>query len=485
MKIVAALIALVWLARYLSGATTPLGPWRRIVAFMCLVKLIALAWFLSNARAGLTTDLLCLLFSPLILPGAYTQLLLVPLGLYRTAFALMRSTCPFGSDGDFRACAALWGALALARAPAHSSDIAWLRARLPSPSLDSLSHDAVEGVLCALAGDDAEARRLFREIDKFRTGSRHARKVARDWLVMDALRYRNYEAACKLGRRGRGSLRWSWVASRMAERLARQPDAASNWQLRLFWICAPRRRATLPLLRAALSVARVETPIRTTHALPADLPHALAALAEFVLRQKQANDKPDRLLFQGIVRTIESELAKPAWLDNLRRKTAGISGAAPNAAEAAGQVFRRQLSDRLVPLLESWPHLAATAESMPLIKLAIDSIDERLQRDIQSRCKDYRTRTRDKKLLPAADEQRLWEQLVACANCLLKLAPERRPSVFLEMFPAVNNFAVHMHKQAEGSRLPHDMYNWLFRNAGTNREARDLAARNMQATAPQ
>ena len=484
MTVAAALIALIWLGRYLSGATAPSGPWRQVVGFMVTVKAIVLFWILVTARPGLTADLLFLLFSSLVLPGIYTRWLLVPLGLYRTAFALMRSACPFGSDGDFRANAVLWGALALARAPSHPSDIAWLRARLPSPSLDSLAHDAAEGVLYALAGDDTEARRLFGEVDDFRTGSLVARQAARDWLIIDVLRRRNYEAAIKLGKRVHGNLRWSWVVARIAERLAQKPGAAQDWKLRLLWLVAPRRRATLPLLRAALSVAPVATPVRAIHALPSDLPHALSALAEFVLRQKQTGAQPDRLQFQGIVRTIEGELAKPSWLDSLCRKTAGMPGAPPHAAEAAGQAFQRQLSERLVPLLESWPHLAATVESLPLIKQAIDSIDQRLQRDIQSRCKDYRTRTQERKLLPAAEEQHLWNQLVACATCLLKLSPERRVNVFLEMFSAVNNFAVHMHNPAEGSRLPHEMYGWLFRNAGGNREARDLALRNMQATAP-
>lgn len=484
MMIIAGLIALVWLGRYLSGAAEPSGPWRQVMALNFGVKVIVVFWVLVTSRPGLNTYLLFLLFSPLLLPGIVTRWLLVPLGLYRTAFALMRSTCPFGSDGDFRANAALWGALALARAPSNASDLAWLRARLPSPSFETLAHEATEGILHALAGNDAEARRLFGEAGSYRTGSRQARMVARDWLVMDALRERNYEAAIKLGRRIRGNLRWSWVAAHMAERLAQKPDAAQDWKLRLLWLYAPRRRATLPLLRAALAVDRVDTQVRPRQPLPEDLPQALAALAEFVLRQKQADNKPERQLFQGIIRTIESELANPALLDKMRRKTAGIPGAAPQAAATACEAFRRQLAGRLVPILESSPQLAATAESLPLIKAAIDNIDQRLQRDIESRCKDYRTRTHERRLLPGADEQRLWDQLSGSANCLLKLAPERRPTVFLEMFAAVNNFAVHMHKEAQESRLPHEMYHWLFRNAGGNRDARDLAERNMRATAP-
>ena len=482
-KVTITLIGLIWLARFLSGTTEPTGPWRRVTAFMAAVKVVVIFFVIVTSRPGLNTDLLLLLFFPLALPNITARFLLVPLGLYRTTFALMRSTCPFGSEGDFRSNAALWGALALARAPSNSSDIAWIRARLPSPPLGALAHDATEGVLCALAGNDAEARHLLGEVDDFRTGSRQARIVARDWLVMDALRERNYEAAIKLGHRIRGNLRWSWVVAHMAERLAQKPGAATDWKLRLLWLYAPRRRATLPLLRAALAVTRVETMVRPRRPLPEDLPEALAALAEFILRQREADYKPDRQLFQGIVRTIDNELAKPAWQANLRRKTAGIPGAPPQAADTACQAFRRQLAGRLVPILESTPQLAATAETMPLIKEAIENIDQRLQRDIQSRCKDYRTRTLERKLLPATEEQRLWEQLSGSANCPLKLAPERRPTVFLEMFAAVNNFAVHMHKEAHGSRLPHDMVNWLFRNAGGNREARDLAERNMRATA--
>src|SRR5262249_57802436 len=93
------------------------------------------------------------------------------------------------------------------------------------------------GLLAALRGDRRQAGALLRIADtapqKFIPVS--VRTIARDWLVADAARTGDWREVVRLGRRGRGSLRWSSALAGFGERLIGDPQAGRDWLLWLSW----------------------------------------------------------------------------------------------------------------------------------------------------------------------------------------------------------------------------------------------------------
>jgi hypothetical protein len=185
-------------------------------------------------------------FILLFTPSFVLRQVVVPLGLPRVAYWTARWLGPIKVMKESSAGAAVYGALALARRPSSLKTLDWLELKVNLARSVRGAGVVAAGLLAALRGDRDRARGLFLIADAMQRKHipRCVRVVARDWLVADAARIGNWTEVARLGRRGKGSLRWSYALARMAERLAGDPRGCWNWQLWLWWIIAPRRIAT-------------------------------------------------------------------------------------------------------------------------------------------------------------------------------------------------------------------------------------------------
>jgi len=112
---------------------------------------------------------------------------------------------------------------------------------------------------------------------------------------------------------------------------------------------------------------------------------------------------------------------------------------------------------------------------------AVWQVRRRLFGDIQARCGDYRERTTQATSLDLVSEWEAWATLQCSADQLLELDPTVESVLFQTVFASVCNFAVFQHNGRKRIALAHDMFGWLLRHSGSDPQARELLAKNVQA----
>jgi len=425
-------------------------------------------------------------FVPLIVvvaaPAGVIEYLVVPLGLPRVSYWAARCCWTMEVVRESEAGAAMYGALALARRSRAKETIDWLENKLRNAHPVRGAGVTTLGLLAALRGDRRRARALLLVVDSSERTfvSTRGRAVARDWLVANAARIGNWREVIGLGRPGYGydnGLRWSYCVARIAERLSGDARGARAWQLWLIWLMAPRRRATLPLLRRALAVPRViEPPDVVPPPAAEELPQALAAFAGAL---------PDRsarapAALGAAVAAVDAGLDAAATraLVTERAETLGVQ----SDAEAAVAGARKRLSDMLVPLFEDLPWLASARTGTPILDQAIDRVRVRLFRDIEAQCKDYDDRRNRQDFSTAAAEWEAWAMTRDAADRLLALAPDSEPALFQSMYSPMCNFAVFQHNLCKRIALGYAIFFWLYRHAQLDASAMRLLESNMKAS---
>jgi hypothetical protein len=183
--------------------------------------------------------LLALVAPPLAFPWALARHVAAPLGLVRPSFLLGRmAEVTFGRDPGGGA--ALAASLALLRRPTPSL-VVWVDARLAALEQAGGAAVAAAGLRSAATGDVDGARQLLRSVAQIAGADTPpvAARLAADWLAADAAE--------------RGA--WEELASLVpATRTVRFLDALNRRQaVWLWWLIAPRRRATWALVRQALA----------------------------------------------------------------------------------------------------------------------------------------------------------------------------------------------------------------------------------------
>jgi hypothetical protein len=416
---------------------------------------------------------LVLLLAPLVL----LRLIVVPLGRPMIAYWMARCCWPIGSTQDLAVNATLFGALTLARNPRSAHMVDWLDLKLGRMTSPRGAAVVTAGLLAALRGDRQLARGLFLVADTLagRQIPRSARVVARDWLVVDAARVGDWREVIRLGCRGKGSRRWSYAVARIAERLVDDPQSSPDWQLWAFWAMAPRRRATLPLLRRAMATRPAAAQAVTEPSEAADLPHALAGLARACANRASADGESLGRAAGEIDAQLEGEQTRA--LVQRRLLALGARG-----EEAILPSVRQRLADLLAPLLEHSPHLAGEHRPGTILAQATERVRTQLFRDIDSRCKDYDNRRKTENALSILEEWKIWALTRTAADCLLKLGPDSAGTLFLTMYVPVCNFAVFQQNKLKRTALAHDMYAWLLLHCHGDAAAAQLLQGNVRAS---
>ena len=426
---------------------------------------------------------------PATLPDLFLRCVLVPLGLYRIAYWWSRCTVPFGFGKEFRAGAVYYGTLALARAPAPNKQIEWLQKRLPSASANTAVHDTVLALFAALKGDRDTARAMLNSID-VTLSPRRMRCTARDWLIAEAAGRGDWRAVVRRGRRGRHSFRWSYAVARMAERfdqrISPRTGVPPNWLLMVLWLVAPRRRRTLPLLRAALAVPREPKSAATAWPVRADLSGALGDLAGMLLQMSGSGQEPEREHFLAIVHSAVAQVESPQTRAHLQERLKALDPLRSDASDAVETIVRgmhQQLVELVIPIIEKSAYLVEGEADRPVLREAIDRIRQSALQDIEMRCRDYEQRTASETSMESTAEWSAWAVLQERANHVLTLDKGADDALFQTMYGPVCNFAVFQHNVLKRHGLAHDMFSWLKRYSKSNPDADALLARNIKAYA--
>jgi hypothetical protein len=444
---------------------------------VCVAKL---ALFHGALMVMITTDYasaLLLLLPAMVLicvPTLVLKWIVVPLRMPRVAYWTVRIGLPLGCIGEIRACGVMYGALALARNGASNETIVWLGQRLNGVRPMGGAGVVAAGLLAALRRDRDQARCLLLIADTLseRFTSRGIRTIARDWLVADAARIGDWREVIRLGRRSRGSLRWSYALARIGERLIGDKRGCGDWLLWLCFLFAPRRRATYPLLRRALAVP-ARPPSADVKPAAAALPLALADLARAI----EGRHIHDGTSLARSVGAVDGNLDSMRAAIDQRLRALGGRGNADTIIFA----FRERLIGLAAPLIEEAPHLALAAQGSPILSEATRQVRLRLFRDIEARCKDYDARTEDESALDEVLEWTTWAMLRRSADRLLELDPESKIPLFQTMYFPVTNFAVLQFNRYKRNALAHDMFSWLLRHSQSHHEAMQLLMKNVQA----
>jgi hypothetical protein len=464
------------------------GPPRQASRLTAMVfwKVVAFALMLGTAAATAPVGF-AVLVAPMVIvvaPGLVIEYLVVPLGLPRVSYWAARCLWTMEVAREAEAGAAMYGALALAlarKAPAKEM-IDWLEFKVKNAHPLRGAAVTTLGLLAAMRGDRRRARALLLVVDPSERTfvSTRGRAVARDWLVANAARIGNWREVIRLGRPGYGydnGLRWSYCMARIAERVSGAPRGARDWQVWLIWLMAPRRRATLPLLRRALAVPRATEPPDVVAPPAAEaLPQALAAFADAL---------PDRSARAPVVLAVAAagvELSLEAAATGATIAERAEALGAQNDAEAVVAGMRTRLADLLVPLLEDIPSLAGGSPRSPILGQAVDQVRVRLFRDIEAQCKDFEDRRKREDFSSAAAEWEAWATMRDAADRLLALSPESEPVLFQAMYSPMCNFAVFEHNTCKRITLGYAIFSWLYRHAQLDASALRLLESNMKAS---
>jgi hypothetical protein len=462
-------IILIWLLRGSSGAPKLVAG---ILKFSVLV--IATPFAVEAGYAGAVPWLMAL-----VLFWGTTPLLdwvVVPLRMPRVAYWVVKIGQPLSFVGASAAGGVIYGTLAAARGRSPLRSVEWLREKLNAASSQRGENVVAAGLLAGLRGQRHRARCLLLVADALPADltSRKGRRIARDWLVADAARVGNWRDVIRLGRRKRASLRWSYAMALIGQRLLGDKDAPAGWLLRVCWLLAPRRAATLPLLRRALATrASGEQPASQRAAT--ELPHALGDLAQ-ALGHRQSIDGAALLQSVGAVNAV---LDDPAIRAHILERLAALGARGNVETVIAGA--RQRLVNVLIPVLEDVPDLAPANGGEPIVEAAVARVRTQLFADIETQCKDYRGRTKSKSALDRLTEWELWAVTRNSADRLLRLDPASERAVFETMWPVCNNFAVLQHNECHRLTFAYEIYSWLHRHAQSAPSALQLLAGNMRS----
>jgi len=408
-------------------------------------------------------------------PTLFLEWVVVPLGMPRVAYWTVRCCWPLGLIKELDAGGVMYAALALGHAPSAGPLFDLLQRRLNRAKSVQGAGIVAIGLLAALRSDRDRACRLFQMADMLDTRliSRAARAIARDWLVVDAARIGNWREVVRLGRRGRASSRWSYSVARIAERLVDERPRCENLLLWLCWLVAPRRRATLPLLRRALALPRAPRPSEPERSEGAGLAQALADLAG-ALKNRHAQDDLLRSI-SAVDLQIDSEPTRA----RIQQRLEALDARQDTDAIVAD--FRKSLTSHLADLLEACPDLARRQYAGRLIKEAEAQVRCRLFKDIEAQCTDYNERLKNQLSLETVLEWEIWATLRDRADRLLQIDPASEHVLFQTMYIPVCNFAVFQQNKCKRLALAHEMYAWLRRHSDSHPGASQLLVRNIRA----
>ncbi|WP_437732617.1 hypothetical protein [Sorangium sp. So ce1335] len=452
--------------------------------------------FVSTVPRGSLAGLL-VLAPPLALFGPWlaARHVFIPLGLPRAAYAAARRSL-FAWPADPRGGAALAAAWALCRA------------RRPDPAAEAWLGDLLEGtgqrrgagrggdggpaaagteplrgagiaagaMLAAYRGDIEGARALFESVACLdeRACPREARRIAAGWLAAEAAARGDWAAVVERAADGGG--RATALLGAAAARLLGDVSAPGAVALWLRWLAAPRRRATLPLLRRALAAGDgaprpepEEPEPRAGKVAEGDLwSRAVLLHATLLLRPRGKVSGDDlRRLGGAWDAALEDERAQAELRERaLSLGASGAQAALGPLARAVEEDLAAALRAARVPLAE-WDDLGAT------IGRTRRRLRDELLSEVEIACDALRRRVDEKRELPALAEWREWTALRAQYEAAAELAgTEFRRLAFPKLHADVCHAAVWLFNTRKERAIGNAMFRWLLAEAEALEDAR-------------
>ncbi|AUX47471.1 hypothetical protein SOCE26_089920 [Sorangium cellulosum] len=490
------------IARKISPSASPHldvpGASVRLVAAWHHVALAAVLLAIGLAAGQLWSALLLAPLAALLAPWPAARLALIPLGLPRAA-CWVASLSEWTWRADRRGGAALAAAWALCRA------------RRPDPAAEAWVSDLVEGaslrrdgagarggaapardaarrpplrgagvaagaMLAAYRGDVEGARALFESVAALdeRACPREARRIAAGWLAAEAASRGDWAAVLERAREGGG--RALALLGAVAARLLGEAPTPGALELWLRWLAAPRRRATLPLVRRALAAGdgaprpEPEAPEPcAAKVAEGDLwSRAVLLHAGLLLRADGAISGDDlRRLGGAWDAALEDERAQAELRE--RARSLGASG-----AQAALGPLARAVEEDLAAALRAarvphadWNDLGAT------IGRTRRRLRDELLSEVELACDALRRRVDEARELPPLAEWREWTSLRAQyegAAALVGL--EFRRLAFPKVHADVCHAAVWLFNTRKERAIGNAMFRWLLAEAEALDDAR-------------
>jgi hypothetical protein len=445
---------------------------------------LALAGFVTISIVPLAFPLVLLLIAVFTIPWPFARFVLIPLGLARMAYWLTRT-----ADVVFRidrhggaSTAAAW---ALCRqSPPDDETVDWLTRKLAEQAPLGGAGILASGLLLAARGDVDGARTLIAsvaDVDE-RVCPPEARRLANAWLAADAAERGQWARVAELGQTLDQGGRLAWLLSAIAQSLLLEPMAPGKLGLWLRWALAPRRRATLPLVRRALSALdgtfiepEGDAPLAPAADVPGD-----DAIGTALSLHTSVLTRPS-----GALRPDDVRAAGQAWdhalLDKETRglllKRSMILGA--GTADGVLARMRTAVEDDLAA--------AVLASGMKLVDLGglgagetasrvRARLRDRLLTEIEAASDALRRRTDDKRGLPGPDEWREFANLRALYERGVSSAgTELRRLAFVKVYPDANSFAVWLFNDHRQRPLGNAIFRWLLAEATALDDSRAVA----------
>jgi hypothetical protein len=314
-----------------AGVATALRPSQWVhgatsVVLSLLLAFVAALFVLSVGRGHLLSLGPLAVLLVLLFPWPITRYVLVPFGMWRAAHGLVQ-LCGFVFRGDVVGGQLVAGAMALGRRawPDHGLDTLTRRA-------DSLASFDATGIvahalLAEVRGEVDRARAFMEVVQHFSDAAPPlAQKIAREWLVEDAIARADWDRAEVLGRApGRRSNHARFLGAIAARRIA-HPPVPSDFELVLRFLLAPRPGNFRHLL-AALRI-----PDHNPHG-PSRTPipvHDEGSAFSLHLRASTRTPTLTELLLLG--RAWDRALADSAIRSNLARRAIALRAGDPDRA---------------------------------------------------------------------------------------------------------------------------------------------------------
>lgn len=413
------------------------------------------------------------------LPTLLVAPLLVWLGRPRLAYWTMRCSFSIHYAGNQHAGAMLYATLSATRMRAPAAACEWLEERFRDKPVGGVLGQTILAHLAAAQGDRVTAQCLFESIDARPTRPRRSitRVTARDWLVMDAARRGDWFGVVRYAQRG-GGTRWSRAVTGMAQTFAGLPPLP-NWQLRLLWLVAPRRRLLRPLLQRALATSdrQHESDIAT----PPDLPTALTLLAAMVARRPGGVGSDE---FLAAVRGVSLRLASAEMNLQVEQRLAALDSMMNRSASSVLSEFKSDVVELILPVVAADPELVAVGRDDPIIAEALSRLQAAAFESIEMRAKDLARRAEKKQGLDTLAEWRSWAVVCDEANRLLALQPEAKAILFEGVWRPLINYAVFQHNEKQRYTFAQDIFRWLRAHAQDGPGAADTLDKNIACYKP-
>lgn len=416
-----------------SGEPGPRSNLGLVVAIVIwvLVGGMMVVWAVQ-LRAGELAALPKLLVGLVVLmPWPIVRLVLLPLGLLRTAY-YMSFLCLLRFQDDRRGGALLVGAWALLRAPQRSvaqsePALRFLEKRLHR--LKKLRGAAVVamGLGAARRGELDATRALLESAFNLDPAAcpQWALELAGEWLTVDAVAQGSWPKVSAQASGGRPRSPLTRFLRACADRFVSTDEPTlvlpSNLALTLHWLRAPHRRATWPLLqRARLSrPAPLPSPAPALAPRPDEpAPELPAALRELALLLIAPTGTLTQAQLLRVCRCFDAALGSPATLRRLTERALSLGHSGPDAAlrELRAQVaamIGARLREAALPIDQLLATSPTGQRTSDLGAEAAQAVRTQLLEEIEQACDALHDRTTDKRELPVEDEWREWAALRA------------------------------------------------------------------------